>query len=83
MSNDSEKEKEFPFLVNNPQNCNVTIKNGPIGHTLEVIEKKQEPEFSVVDNIAFVKHLMNSDTSWDQIFHVTEKQSPQNKISLN
>ena len=66
-------------MLNNPQNNKVVIQKGPIGHTLEDIEIKQDPEFSVVDNVAFINHLMNSDTNWDQIFHVSEKQGP--KIS--
>ena len=35
---------------------------------------KQEPEFSVVDNRAFVNYLMVIDANWGQIFHVSEKQ---------
>ena len=66
-------------MLNNPQNNKVVIQKGPIGHTLEDIEIRQDPEFSVVDNVAFINHLMNSDTNWDQIFHVSEKQGP--KIS--
>ena len=31
----------------------------------------------VVDSIAFMNHLMNSDTNWDKIFHVNDKQSSQ------
>ena len=73
------KEKELPIMLNNPQNNKVVIQKGPIGHTLEDIEIRQDPEFSVVDNVAFINHLMNSDTNWDQIFHVSEKQGP--KIS--
>ena len=66
-------------MLNNPQNTKVVIQKGPIGHTLEDSEIKQDTEHSVVDNVAFINHLMNSDTNWDQIFHVSEKQSP--KIS--
>ena len=66
-------------MLNNPQNTKVVIQKGPIGHTLEDIEIKQDTEYSVIDNIAFINHLMNSDTNWDQIFHVSEKQGP--KIS--
>ena len=66
-------------MLNNPQNNKVDIKKGPIGHTFEDIEIRQDPEFSVDDNVAFINHLMNSDTNWDQIFHVSEKQGP--KIS--
>ena len=73
------KEKELPIMLNNPQNTKVVIQKGPIGHTLEDIEIKQDTEYSVVDNVAFINHLMNSDTNWDQIFHVSEKQGP--KIS--
>ena len=73
------KEKELPIMLNNPQNNKVVIQKGPIGHTLEDIEIRQDPKFSVVDNVAFINHLMNSDTNWDQIFHVSEKQGP--KIS--
>ena len=73
------KEKELPIMLNNPQYNKVVIQKGPIGHTLEDIEIRQDPEFSVVDNVAFINHLMNSDTNWDQIFHVSEKQGP--KIS--
>ena len=58
-------------MLNNPQNNILVIQKGPIGHTLE--------EFSVVDNVEFINHLMNSDTNWDQIFHVSENQGP--KIS--
>ena len=64
-------------MLNNLQNFKVTIDNGPIGHTIEDIEVKEEPEFSVVNSIAFVNHLMNSDKNWDKIFHVSEKQSSQ------
>ena len=73
------KEKVLPIILNNPQNNKVVIQKSPIGHTLEDIEIRQDPEFSVVDNVAFINHLMNSDTNWDQIFHVSEKQGP--KIS--
>ena len=66
-------------MLNNPQNTKVVIQKGPIGYTLEDIEIKQDTEYSVVDNVAFINHLMNSDTNWDQIFHVSEKQGP--KIS--
>ena len=45
------KEREFAIMLNNPQFCMVTIENG---HTLEEIEKKQQPELSVIDNIACV-----------------------------
>ena len=77
------KEKELPIMLNNPQNNKVVIQKGPIGHTLEDIEIRQDPEFSVIDNVAFINHLMNSDTNWDQIFHVSEKQGPKiSKISL-
>ena len=62
-------------MLNNPNNSKVVIEKGSIGHTLEDIEVKHEPEFSVVDNIAFVNHLMNSDTNWAQIFHVSGKQN--------
>ena len=68
------KEKELPIMLNNPQNTKVVIQKGPIGHTLEDIEIKQDTEYSVVDNVAFINHLMNSDTNWYQIFHVSEKQ---------
>ena len=61
-------------MLNNHQNNKVVIQKSPIGHTLEDIENKQDPEFAVVDNVAFINHLMNSDTNWDQIFHVGEKQ---------
>ena len=57
-------------MLNKPQNFKVTDDKGPIGHTIGDIELKHEPEFSVVDSIAFVNHLMNSDTNWDKIFHV-------------
>ena len=60
-------------MLNNPQNNKVVIQNGPIGHTLEDIEIRQDQDFSVVDNVAFINHLMNSDTNWAQIFHVSEK----------
>ena len=66
------KEKELPIMLNNPQDNKVVIQKGPIGHTLEDIEIRQDPEFSVVDNVAFINHLMNSDTNWDQIFHVSK-----------
>ena len=62
------KEKELPIMLNNPQNNNVVIQKGPIGRTIEDIEIRQDPEFSVVDNVAFINHLMKSDTNWDQIF---------------
>ena len=75
------KEKELPIMLNNPQNTKVVIQKGPIGHTLEDIEIKQDTEYSVVDNVAFINHPMNSDTNWDQIFHGSEKQGP--KISKN
>ena len=70
------KEKELPIMLNNPQNTKVVIQKGSIGHTLEDIEVKQDTEYSVIDNVAFINHLMNSDTNWDQIFHVSEKQGP-------
>ena len=73
------KEKELPIMLNNPQNNKVFIQKGPIGHTLEDIEIRQHPEIFVVDNVALINHVMNSDTNWDQIFHVSEKQGP--KIS--
>ena len=73
------KEKELPKMLNNPQNNIVVIQKGPIGHTLEDIEIKQYTEYSVVDNVEFINHLMNSDTNWDQIFDFSEKQGP--KIS--
>ena len=73
-------KKKLPIMLNNPNNSKVVIREGPIGHTLEV---KQEPEFSVVDNIAFVNHLMNSDTNWDQIFHVSKKQNAKVKSKLD
>ena len=38
------QEKELPIMLNNLQNCKVTIEKGPIGCTLEDIEIKQEPE---------------------------------------
>ena len=66
-------------MLNNPQNNKVVTQKGPIGHTLQDIEIKQDTEYSVGDNVAFKNHLMNSDTNWDQIFHVSEKQGP--KIS--
>ena len=75
------KEKQPPIILNNPQNTKVVIQKGPIGHTLEDIEIKQDTKYSVVDNVAFINHLMNSDTNLDQIFHVSEKQGP--KISIN
>ena len=34
------------------------------------------PQNTIVDNVAFINHLMNSDHNWDQIFHVSEKQGP-------
>ena len=77
------KEKELPIMLNNPQNTKVVIHKGPIGHTLEDIEIIQDTEFSVVDNIAFINHLMISDTNWDQIFHVSEKQGPKNSKIQN
>ena len=63
-------------MLNNPQNTKVVIQKGPNGHTLEDIEIKQDTEYSVVDNVAFINHLMNSDTNLDQIFQVSEKQGP-------
>ena len=76
------KEKELPIMLNDPQNNKVVIQKGPIGHTLEDIEIKQDTEYSVVDNVAFINHLMNSNTNWDQIFHDSEKQGPKKfKIS--
>ena len=44
-------------MLNNPQNNKVVIQKGPIGHTLEDIEIGQDPEISVVDNVAFINHL--------------------------
>ena len=60
-------------MPNNAQNNKFVIHKGPMGHTLEDIEVKQDIEYSVVDNVAFINHLMNTDTNWDQIFHVNEK----------
>ena len=71
------KEKELTIMIYNPQNYKVTFDRGQIGHTIEDIELKHEPKFSVFDSIAFVNHLMNNDTNWDKIFHVIEKQSSQ------
>ena len=70
------KEKEFPIMLNNPQNNKDVVQKGPIGHTLENIEIRQDPEFFVVDNVALINHLMKSDTNWNKIFHVNEKQGP-------
>ena len=55
-------------MLKNTQNFTVTIDKGPIGHIVEDIELKHAPEFSVVDSIAFVNHLMNSDTNWERSF---------------
>ena len=68
-------------MLNNPNSSKVVIEKGPIGHTVEDIEVKQEPEFSVVDDISFNNHIMNSDTNWDQTFHVGEKQNA--KVTSN
>ena len=70
------EKKELPIMLNNPQNNKVVIQKCPFGHTLEDIENIQDTEYSVADNVAFINHLMNSDINWDQIFHVSEKQSP-------
>ena len=61
-------------MLNKPNNRKVVIEKGPI-----------EPEFSVVDNFAFVNHLMNSDTNWNQIFHESEKQNAKvtSKLDFN
>ena len=45
----------------------------PIGHSLEDIAIKWELEIPVVDNKAFVNHIMNSDTNWDLVFPVKIK----------
>ena len=66
-------------MLNNPQNTKVVIQKGPIGNLLENIDIKQDTEYSVFDNVAFINRLMNSDTNWGQIFHISEKQGP--KIS--
>ena len=73
------KKKKLPIMLNNPQNTKVVIQKGPIAHTLEDIEIKQDTEYSVIDTVVFINHLMNSDTNWDQIFNVCKKQGP--KIS--
>ena len=43
---------------------------------------KTKTRIFVIDNIAFVNHLMNSDTNWDQIFHVIENQNPKKTSKL-
>ena len=70
-------------MLNNPQNNKVVIQKGPIGHTLEDIEIKRDKQYSVVDNVQFINHLMNSDINWDQIFHVSEKQGPKISTTQN
>ena len=55
------KEKELLIKLNNPQNTKVVIQKCPVGLTLEVIEIKQDTEYSVIDNVAFINHLMNTD----------------------
>ena len=67
-----QKEKELPILLNNPQNNKVVIPKGPIGHTPEDIQIEPKKKFTVVDNLAFIDHLMTSDTDWNQVFHVNE-----------
>ena len=66
------KEKELPIMFNNPCGCKVTIDKGSIGYTLEEICQKTQ-KYTLIDNVAFLDVLTETETDFNHMFHVTEK----------
>ena len=66
------KEKELPIMLNNPGDRKVTIDKGSIGYTLEKSCQKTQ-KYTLIDNVAFLDVLKETETDFNHIFHVTEK----------
>ena len=66
------KEKELPIMFNDPGDCEVTIDKGSIGYTLEEICQKTQ-KYTLIDNVALLDVLTETETDFNHIFHVTEK----------
>ena len=59
-------------MLNNPGDRKVTIDKGSIGYTLEEICQKTQ-KHTLIDNVAFLNVLTETETDFNHIFHVTEK----------
>ena len=66
------KEKELPIMLNNPGDRKVTIDRGSIGYTLDEICQKTQ-KYTLIDNVAFLDVLTETETDFNHIIHVTEK----------
>ena len=57
-------------MLKNPGDRKVTIDKGSIGYTLEEIWSQK---YTLIDNVAFLDVLTETETDFYHIFHVTEK----------
>ena len=66
------KSKELPIMLNNTGDHKVTIDKGSIGYTLEKTCQKTQ-KYTLIDNVAFLDVLTETETYFNHIFHVTEQ----------
>ena len=59
-------------MLNNPGDCKVTIDEGSKRYILEEIFQKSQ-KYTLIDNVAFLDVLTETETDFNRIFHDTEK----------
>ena len=76
------KKKELSRKLNNLGDRKVTIDKGSIGYTLEEICQKTQ-KYTLIDNVAFLDVLRETETDFNHIFHVTEQvENPIQKLKI-
>ena len=59
-------------MLNNPSDRKLTIDKGSIGYTLEEICQETQ-KYILIDDVAFLDVLTETETDFIHIFYVTEK----------
>ena len=67
-----DKKKKLPIMPYNTGDRKVTKDKGSIGYTFEEICHKTQ-KYTLVDNVAFLDVLSETETDFNHIFHVTEE----------